>query len=56
MIMNVELAGDGMSVWDARVFDHLEGDRFAVRHERISELGVELGQIADRPGWCRARR
>ena len=47
MIINVELAGDGMSVWDIRVFQHVEGDRFALRHERTSELGVELGQIVD---------
>jgi SAM-dependent methyltransferase len=47
MIMNVELAGDGMSVWDVRVFERLDGDLFALRHERIIELGVELGQIVD---------
>lgn len=47
MIMNVGLTDDGMSVWDDRVFERLDGDRFALRHERISELGVELGQIVD---------
>lgn len=45
MIINVEMASDDVSVWDIRVFERLDGDRFTLHHERISELGVELDQI-----------
>lgn len=46
IIMNVEEeADDGLWAWDTRVFERLDGGLFALRHERIRELGVELSQI-----------
>ena len=47
MIMNVEPAGDDLWAWDIRVFERLDGDRFALCHERICELGVKLSQITN---------
>jgi hypothetical protein len=45
LIMDVALAGDGLSRWDIRIFEHLGGSRFELHHEQIGELGVGLRQI-----------
>jgi SAM-dependent methyltransferase len=45
LIMDVDLAEDGLSDWDIRIFEHVRGDRFTLHHERIAELGVSLRRI-----------
>lgn len=45
LIMDVEFATDGVSVWDIRVFEAIKDGRFCLHHERISELGVPLSRI-----------
>jgi SAM-dependent methyltransferase len=45
LIMNVEFDGQQMSIWDVRVFQHLNDRQFLLHHERIGELGVPLGEI-----------
>lgn len=47
LIMDVEFASDGMSVWDIRVFEALKDGGFCLHHERIRELGVDLARIND---------
>jgi SAM-dependent methyltransferase len=45
LIMNVEWRDDARSVWDIRVFEPDDHGQFALHHERITELGVELSEI-----------
>jgi SAM-dependent methyltransferase len=45
LIMDVAIAEHGLSEWDIRIFEHLDGSRFELHHERIGELGVSLRQI-----------
>lgn len=49
-IMDVLYAQDGptqgVSQWDIRIFERLEGSHYALHHERIGELGVKLSRIA----------
>jgi SAM-dependent methyltransferase len=49
LIMDVTFAHDGgsqgTSQWDIRIFEHLDRDRYALHHEQIGELGVELSII-----------
>jgi len=49
LIMDVTFAHDGgsqgTSLWDIRIFEHLGQDRYALHHEQIGELGVELSMI-----------
>jgi SAM-dependent methyltransferase len=44
---DVEWLGDGHSIWHVRIRESLDDGRYAVHHERIGELGVELVAIAD---------
>ncbi|MGP0107290.1 MAG: hypothetical protein ACLPR9_00230, partial [Acidimicrobiales bacterium] len=37
--------GDGMSQWDIRIFEHVEGVRYVLHQEQIGELGVSLSRI-----------
>jgi SAM-dependent methyltransferase len=37
--------GDGMSQWDIRIFEHVEGVRYDLHQEQIGELGVSLSRI-----------
>jgi hypothetical protein len=45
VIQNLEPPVDGLSVWNVWIVEHLEDGDYAFSHERIGELGVELGQI-----------
>jgi len=45
LIMNVTPGAGGLSLWEVRIFEHIAGDEFRLRHERIGELGVPLARI-----------
>jgi len=45
LIMDVTPGGGNLSLWDVRIFEQVEGDRFRLHHERIPELGVPLTVI-----------
>jgi SAM-dependent methyltransferase len=45
VIMTVRAAGDGLSLWETRIFEHQADNVFELHHERIYELGVPLTQI-----------
>ena len=38
-------AGDGVTIWDTRIFEQLGGDLFRLHHEIIPELAVPLATI-----------
>jgi SAM-dependent methyltransferase len=52
LVMDVECDSSGLSTWDIQVFEPSGGDQFTLRHERIVELGVELGRIEDALATC----
>jgi len=45
VIMTVRSAGDGLSLWQTRIFEPQTDDLFRLHDERIYELGVPLAQI-----------
>ena len=45
VVMTVRAEGAGLSMWETRIFERLDGDLYRLHHERIRELGVPLGQI-----------
>ncbi len=45
LIMDVTAGEDGLSLWDVRIFERIEGETFRLHHERIPELGVPLATI-----------
>jgi hypothetical protein len=45
VVMTLRPAGGDLSLWETRIFEHLQGDMYRLHHERIYELGVPLGQI-----------
>ena len=45
LIMDVALAGDGLSWWDIRIFEHVGESQYLLHHEEIGELGVELSRL-----------
>lgn len=49
MIMDVSYAEDdssnGTSLWDIRIFEHLDGARYDLHHEQIGELAVRLSRV-----------
>jgi SAM-dependent methyltransferase len=45
VVMTVRAEGAGLSLWETRIFERLDGDRYRLHHERIHELGVPLDQI-----------
>jgi SAM-dependent methyltransferase len=45
VVMTVRSAGQGLSLWETRIFSHQHDDVYRLRHERIYELGVPLGQV-----------
>lgn len=45
LVAKTELADGGILVWDGRIFEHLQGNQFALHHERIREIGVPLDRI-----------
>jgi SAM-dependent methyltransferase len=45
VVMTVRAEGGGLSMWETRIFERLDGDRYRLHHERIHELGVPLDQI-----------
>ena len=45
LIMDVALAGDGLSLWDIRIFEHVGEAQYLLHHEEIGELGVELSRL-----------
>lgn len=45
VVMTVRPADGDLSLWETRIFEHLQGDMYQLHHERIYELGVPLGQI-----------
>jgi SAM-dependent methyltransferase len=47
LIMDVVPAGDGLTEWDIRIFEHLGTSRYELHHEQIGELGVSLRRITD---------
>jgi SAM-dependent methyltransferase len=47
LIMAVSLDPNGLSTWDIKVFEFIEGDCFRLHRERINELGVELARVRE---------
>jgi SAM-dependent methyltransferase len=47
VLMTVRPGGGDLSLWETRIFEHLEDDRYRLHHERIYELGVPLRRIRD---------
>jgi SAM-dependent methyltransferase len=45
LIMDVTLGEDGLSEWDIRIFEHLDGAHYELHHEQIGELGMSLRRI-----------
>jgi SAM-dependent methyltransferase len=45
VIMDVRLDHEDLWIWEIKIFEHVEEDRFVLHHERIRELGVELKRI-----------
>jgi SAM-dependent methyltransferase len=45
VIMDVQLDQDDLWIWEIKIFEHVEEDRFVLHHERIRELGVGLERI-----------
>jgi SAM-dependent methyltransferase len=45
LIMDVTPSGGNLSLWDVRIFEQVDVDRFRLHHERIPELGVPLAAI-----------
>jgi len=45
VVMTVRSEGAGLSMWETRIFERLDGDRYRLHHERIHELGVPLDDI-----------
>ena len=38
-------AGLGVTDWDIRIFEQVDGTRYELHHERIGELALPLGQV-----------
>jgi hypothetical protein len=47
IIMDVRPGKDGITDWDIKIFEHMDGPRFNLHHELISELGVPLEMIKE---------
>lgn len=47
VLMTVRPGGGDLSLWETRIFEHLEDDLYRLHHERIYELGVPLRRIRD---------
>ena len=47
IIMDVRPGKDGITDWDIKIFEHVDGPRFDLYHELISELGVPLDMIKE---------
>ena len=45
VVMTVRSAGDGLALWETRIFEHQADDLYRLHHEPIYELGVPVGQI-----------
>jgi SAM-dependent methyltransferase len=45
VIMTVRSAGDGLSLWETKIFDRQHDDIYRLHHEQIYELGVPLALI-----------
>jgi len=45
LIMNITPAEGDVSLWEVKIFEHLEDDLFRLHHEKILELGVPLDRI-----------
>jgi SAM-dependent methyltransferase len=45
LIMTVQPAGDGLWLWETRIFEHQGGDQYRLYHERIHERGEPLSRI-----------
>jgi SAM-dependent methyltransferase len=47
LIMTFTPAGDGVTIWDTRIFEQLGGGLFRLHHEIIPELAVPLATIRE---------
>jgi SAM-dependent methyltransferase len=45
LIMTVQPAGDGLWLWETRIFEHQGGNQYRLHHERIHERAEPLGRI-----------
>ena len=43
--VEVGQGGEVSSVWDIRVFEHVQGSRYSLHHEQIGELAVPLARV-----------
>jgi SAM-dependent methyltransferase len=45
LIMDVSIAGDGLSLWDIRIFEHVGESQYLLHHEEIGELAIGLARL-----------
>jgi len=45
IIMDVRPGEDGITDWDIKIFENIDGPRFELHHELIGQLGVPLEMI-----------
>jgi len=45
IIMDVRPGKDGITDWEIKIFEHIDGPRFDLHHELIGQLGVPLEMI-----------
>jgi SAM-dependent methyltransferase len=45
IIMDVRPGRDGITDWEIKIFEHIDGPRFDLHHELIGQLGVPLEMI-----------
>lgn len=45
VLMTVRSAGDGLALWETRIFEHQADDIYRLHYEPIYELGVPVGEI-----------
>jgi SAM-dependent methyltransferase len=44
-VMDVTMTGEGLSLWDIRIFEHVGESQYLLHHEEIGELGLPLDQV-----------
>jgi SAM-dependent methyltransferase len=47
LVASIKFTEDNIAMFDMRMFEHLEENRFVLRREHVSELGVQLDRITD---------
>ena len=45
VIMDVYTTGDGLSLWDIRIFENVGESQYLLHHEQIGEMAVSLSTI-----------